>query len=498
MDFLNAGLPRTAGMVIALACLALTPAVASVAAGKDYKGIALLSLPPIPGITYDVDLVDPLPALQNITAALDVIYGESPFSAGKIEALIKNGRVEIIYDPNHPDPKTSMATVQVAKFVSKYKEMGRKDGKNYLAVVSRHGIKWPVRELAAVLVHELVGHGIQHLKNRFSNTRSVDLECEAWLYEENAYQDFRFDKSSREMIRFRQEMEGVDFTPGYCTEFKRHMQINTPKLMRFWDSINPDVPKLLEVFEDYLRDLRQMGVTGAVPVAVDELGVAEMEMIFNDGPPEDQYQIALSELRGKRRDRVSAAKWFQRAAEGGHARARYELAVMYEEGSGVAPDHVAAANWYRKAAQQNYAFAQYRLGRLYWYGRGVSKDYTLSAKWYRKAAERGHARSQTALGYLLVHGHGIAQDHAEAAKWYRNAADQGSALAQYRLGKLYSSGQGVVKDQYKAYFWLILAIERAQGKLKQRALDKKKRLINSLEPARISEIEGRARKWRPK
>ena len=480
--------------------------------------------------------------------------------------------MELIYDPNHPDPKTSIATVKVAAFLPHYRKFGGKGSKHYIAVVGRHGIKWPLRELAAVLVHELVGHGTQHLKGRFTTMRNVELDCEAWLYAELAYQDFRCDKSSREMIEFRQQLEGVGFTPGNCTEFKRHMRKNNPDRMKLWESLNPNVPRLLAVFEDYLRDLRETGVTGAALAAVEQLSEAERQKIYNEGSPEEQYQVALMQLSGlgKKPDLAAAAKWYQRAAEGGHARAqyviaviydngqgvprdraeaakgyrkagekghyraqytlgvmfktgtgvkkdpgeaakwmrlaadqgqasvRYELAVMYEEGDGVVQDHVAAAKWFREAAQQKYVFAQYRLGRLYWYGRGVSKDYSQSAKWYRKAAEQGHARSQTALGYLLVHGHGIAQDFAEAAEWYRKAADQGSALAQYRLGKLYSSGQGVVKDQYTAYFWVILAIERAQGKLKKRAVNKKKRLIKYLEPARISEIEDRAGNWRPK
>ncbi len=251
---------RMAGMAIALACLALNPAVASVAAGKDYDGITLLTLPPKPGVEYDVYLVDPIYALERLARALDVIYRESPFSAGKIEALKRSGRVEIIYDPNHPDPNTSMASVQVAKFLPHYRGIGGYGNKSFLAVVGRHGIKWSVRELAAVLVHELAGHGTQHLNDRFKSLRNVDLECEAWLYEEKAYQDFRFDKSSREMIKFRQELEGFGFSDGYCSDFKRHMQKNTPERMRFWNSLNPDVPKLLEAFEDYLRDQRGKGV----------------------------------------------------------------------------------------------------------------------------------------------------------------------------------------------------------------------------------------------
>ena len=40
-------------------------AAAQVAPGREHKGIMLLSLPPKPGITYDVDLIDPLPALDR-------------------------------------------------------------------------------------------------------------------------------------------------------------------------------------------------------------------------------------------------------------------------------------------------------------------------------------------------------------------------------------------------------------------------------------------------
>jgi hypothetical protein len=141
---------RCAGLVLALACMAMAPAAATVAIGKNYGDITLLALSPLPGVTYYVDLVESLPALEKIADALDIIFQESPFSAGKIEALKRSGRVELIYDPNHPDPKSNMATVQVAKFVSRHKEKGRKGGKNYLAVISRHGIKWTVRELAAV------------------------------------------------------------------------------------------------------------------------------------------------------------------------------------------------------------------------------------------------------------------------------------------------------------------------------------------------------------
>ena len=74
-------------------------------------------------------------------------------------------------------------------------------------MVGRYGAKWPARELAAVLAHELVGHGMQQYRGRMEHVRTIDLECEAYLYEEQAYQDLGLDKRSSEMIKFRQALE---------------------------------------------------------------------------------------------------------------------------------------------------------------------------------------------------------------------------------------------------------------------------------------------------
>ena len=526
-----------AAMVFALLAVAFSPpdAAAQAPPGKEHKGISLLTLPPNPAITYDVDLVDPLPALDSLAAALDIIFKESPFSAGKIEALKKDGKVVIIYDPNHPDPKTSMASIKVAEFRPHYRDIGGKGSKNYIAVVGRHGIKWPVREMAAILVHELVGHGTQHLYDRLKTTRNVDLECEAWLYEELAYQDFRFDKFSRQMIEFRQQLEGVGFINGYCTDFKRHMQKNDPDRVTLWESLNPDVPKLLAAFEDYLGDLRETGVTGAALAAVKKLGESEKEKKFNDSSPEEQFQVALTQLSGigKQPDWTTAAKWFRKSADQGFDLAQANLAGMYRRGQGVPKDYAKAAEWYRKAAVQGHAEAQYALGSMYAKGQGVKKDPDEAARWMRLvadkgfdraqyvlanmyargqgvkkdpgeaarlmrlAADKGYDRAQYALGSMYAKGKGVKKDPGEAAKWVRLAADQGHAGAQYVLANLYSAGKGVAKSREQAYFWLTLSAGRAKEKLKKKVTDKRNQLAKSLEPALISEIEDRASKWLP-
>lgn len=69
-------------------------------------------------------------------------------------------------------------------------------------------------------------------------------------------------------------------------------------------------------------------------------------------------------------------------AEQGHAAAQFNVAVMYEKGSGVAQDSAEAARWYLAAAKQGDAEAQYKVGLLYETGTGVTEDLAEARKWY--------------------------------------------------------------------------------------------------------------------
>jgi TPR repeat protein len=59
-------------------------------------------------------------------------------------------------------------------------------------------------------------------------------------------------------------------------------------------------------------------------------------------------------------DPVEAFVFFKQAAEGGYARAQYELALCYEKGSGVQTDSAQAALWHRKAAENGHMKAWLR------------------------------------------------------------------------------------------------------------------------------------------
>jgi TPR repeat protein len=56
--------------------------------------------------------------------------------------------------------------------------------------------------------------------------------------------------------------------------------------------------------------------------------------------------------QGVARDLEQAAAWYEKAAEGGHALAQHNVAVMLAKGQGCAQDREKAALWHRKAADQ--------------------------------------------------------------------------------------------------------------------------------------------------
>jgi hypothetical protein len=225
-------------------------AAANGMAFSEYNGISLIALSPPAGVTFDVPIVEGKQALKVIANALALIEDRSAFSKSQIERLKKAAPVTIVYDPRYPDKMSNLATIQVALFSPRYFKLLGSNGKGspFLVIVSRHGIKWPLEELAAVMVHELVGHGIQHLNNRWSKMRLIDMECEAWLYEEMAYQDLKMDKFSNAMITFKKQLA------KQCDSFLRYLRNNDPKGADLWQSLNPDVPKLLQHFGPYLKN----------------------------------------------------------------------------------------------------------------------------------------------------------------------------------------------------------------------------------------------------
>ena len=154
----------------------------------------------------DSPVVAPAVAERNILAALDMLRSRSPASAADLARLQAAGDVIVVYDPDFPDKE--YASVTIAAFVADL-FVPATDRMAFPVVVGRFGMHWPTADLAGVLAHELVGHGIQHLEGRLTKTRSLDLECEAWLHQEQAHQDLGIDKFRPDMIAFRRQLETI-------------------------------------------------------------------------------------------------------------------------------------------------------------------------------------------------------------------------------------------------------------------------------------------------
>jgi TPR repeat protein len=172
----------------------------------------------------------------------------------------------------------------------------------------------------------------------------------------------------------------------------------------------------------------------------------------------------LVEAKAAERKLAEDAKACRVRAEGGDAKAQYELGGVYYRGKGVAQDYVEALRWYRKAADQGSAKGQYAVGFMYDGGKGVPQDFAQAIAWYRKSADQGDARAQCALGYTYSLGKGVPKDYATAVEWYRKAADQGNAEAQSELGYMYAEGKGVPQDYSQAVGWYRKAADQGYAR----------------------------------
>lgn len=139
------------------------------------------------------------------------------------------------------------------------------------------------------------------------------------------------------------------------------------------------------------------------------------------GAPEHLFDLA-SVLEPQ--DPAEAARLYQQAVEGGHQEAAVNLAVLYQDGRGVAQDYGRAHALYRPAAEAGNARAQNNLGLLYVRGHGVAQNYEQAALLFAAAAEQGLAKAMTNLGVLYENGFGVGLDEAQAEALYRAAGNR--------------------------------------------------------------------------
>jgi localization factor PodJL len=164
------------------------------------------------------------------------------------------------------------------------------------------------------------------------------------------------------------------------------------------------------------------------------------------------------------------------AAAKGDAGAAFEIGLRYAEGRGVAVNYEEAAKWYERAANGGIVPASFRLGTLHEKGLGTKKDIEAARRHYLQAAEHGSAKAMHNLAVLDADGGGSGPNYRGAVQWFRKAAERGIADSQFNLAILYARGIGVEQNLAESFKWFSLAAAQGDADAGRKRDDVAKRL----------------------
>jgi len=127
-------------------------------------------------------------------------------------------------------------------------------------------------------------------------------------------------------------------------------------------------------------------------------------------------------------DPAAAIEFLQRAADAGSPEAQFELAKLYERGTGVEPDPAKALALYRAAADQNFADAINDLGFLHYQGGlGLPANPQKALTFFERAADLRHPQAQFNFAALIDDGLIPNKDPEDAAQYLYAALRSGSS-----------------------------------------------------------------------
>lgn len=141
----------------------------------------------------------------------------------------------------------------------------------------------------------------------------------------------------------------------------------------------------------------------------------------------------------------------------GDAQAQFRLAVAYNTGKGAPRDAKEALKWYQAAAERGHAEAQNRVGT----GLLAERRFAEALPWFEKAAAQEHPAATNNLATHYDLGLGADQDRKKAFDLYLKAADLGWPEAMGHLSMAYEEGQVVKRDAHLSCVWTYRANKHA-------------------------------------
>ena len=145
-------------------------------------------------------------------------------------------------------------------------------------------------------------------------------------------------------------------------------------------------------------------------------------------------RLPAGEQKAEALEQIALA--IEQGGAGQFAELQFELATLHHEGRHLPKDATRAAKWYRKAALGGHASAQLNLAVMLLEGEGGAADPSEAFKWLTAAAGQGHADGQVALGMMLALGQGVEADLVEAHKWVTLSSKNGNEDAAAALVQL--------------------------------------------------------------
>lgn len=126
---------------------------------------------------------------------------------------------------------------------------------------------------------------------------------------------------------------------------------------------------------------------------------------------------------------TEALQILEKLAEGGDAKAQYEIALMYLQGIGTRVDPARGGYWMLAAANNGNVSAMVEIGGRFESGANVERNYLLSFTWYRRAAALEDPIAAYRLAGLYERGAGVQRDLSRAWAWYRLSRKFGNPIA---------------------------------------------------------------------
>ena len=133
-------------------------------------------------------------------------------------------------------------------------------------------------------------------------------------------------------------------------------------------------------------------------------------------------------------------------ANNGDPYAQHELGLRYLLGKGFTPDTVQAVYWIKKAVAQNLPFARFNFAIMINNGIGVPWNPFEAFKHFKYTAEAGMPSGQYAFGIFLTDNLVVNRNYYEAYRWIKKAYDGGFEEAKDALEQFKKSGFAFIID----------------------------------------------------